>query len=289
MKLSQRSIKALGRIVTGDEGLSLYRSGPKLVELFNEFGANGTYGQGFPSRWMYAEESIRAINDTPAIAALICHVCDPREFMDSQKDPLPALEFLNQRLEYDGFSVSIDKGKAKIRDVDGASVKFNSPYGNGANDAHTFIDEQIEKSEEKITEGDYDGAITNARSLLEAIMCDIEIACDPNAPTKYDGDMNKLYKRVQKILKLEATRADIDGALKQVLSGLSSVIAGIASARNSMSDAHARSYKPSKHHAVLVVNSAKTLANFLYDTKEYQSAKKPNNKPLQTKAAISVF
>ncbi|PZU98429.1 MAG: hypothetical protein DCE90_04765 [Pseudanabaena sp.] len=108
-------------------------------------------------------------------------------------------------------------------------------------------------------------------------MRDIELACDPNAPEKYDGDMNSLYKRVQKVLNLEATRADINGSLKQVLSGLSSVVAGIASARNRMSDAHARSYKPSKHHAVLVVNSAKTLANFLYDTKEYQSARKPNN------------
>lgn len=273
MELSQHSIKVLGKVVTGDEGLSPYRSGPKLVELFNEHGANDIYGQGFPSRWMYAEESLRAINGTDALAAVICHVFDPREFMDTDQELGPALEFVNKRFEYDGCQVAIERGKARIRDIEGSAVQFSSPYGSGANDAHAFIDEQIEKSEQKILDGDYDGAITNARSLLEGIMRDIEIAIDLHAPKKYDGDMMKLYKRVQKLLNLAPSRSDIDGPLKQVLSGLNSIISGVAAIRNRMSDAHARSYKPSKHHAVLVVNSAKTLANFLYDTKEYQSLK----------------
>jgi len=33
--------------------------------------------------------------------------------------------------------------------------------------------------------------------------------------------------------------------------------------RNKMSDAHVATYKPDKHHAVLAVNAAKTLANFI--------------------------
>ena len=33
MKLSERSIAALAKVVTGDSGVSLYRSGPKLVKL----------------------------------------------------------------------------------------------------------------------------------------------------------------------------------------------------------------------------------------------------------------
>ena len=271
MQLSQRSIKALGKVVTGDEGLSPYRSGPKLVELFNEYGTNDTYGRGFPSRWMYAEESLRTLNGTDGLSAVVCHVFDPREFMDSEHELEPALEFVNKRFEYDGYQVAIERGKAKLRDVDGAAVQFSSPYGDGSNDAHAFIDEQIEKSEQKTLDGDYDGAITNARSLLEGIMRDIEIALDSDAPQKYDGDMVKLYKRVQKVLNLEPSRRDIDSPLKQVLSGLNSIISGVAAIRNRMSDAHVRSYKPSKHHAVLVVNSAKTMANFLYDTKEYQA------------------
>lgn len=40
MKISERSISALAKIVTGDSQISPYRSGPVLVRLFNEFGAN---------------------------------------------------------------------------------------------------------------------------------------------------------------------------------------------------------------------------------------------------------
>ena len=40
--------------------------------------------------------------------------------------------------------------------------------------------------------------------------------------------------------------------------------------RNKMSDAHGVTYKPSRHHAKLAVNSAKTLADFLFDTMSYQ-------------------
>ena len=46
--------------------------------------------------------------------------------------------------------------------------------------------------------------------------------------------------------------------------------------RNIVSDAHVRTYKPAEHHARLAVNSAKTMCNFLFDTKEYQIAKNKN-------------
>ena len=37
-----------------------------------------------------------------------------------------------------------------------------------------------------------------------------------------------------------------------------------------MSDAHAASYRPSRHHAKLAVYAATTLADFLFETKSYQ-------------------
>jgi hypothetical protein len=61
--------------------------------------------------------------------------------------------------------------------------------------------EQIEKCRTKISLGDYDGSITNARSLVEAVLAAIEKEFDSTAPS-YDGDLSKLYKRVQKHLNL---------------------------------------------------------------------------------------
>lgn len=269
MKISERTINAVGKIVTGDEGLSPYHSGPQLVRLFNDYGANDVYGQGFPSRWQYAEDKLRALNDTPALSALLCEVLDPREFMDTNFRIEDACEYINKRLRYDGFEVVIDNGKAKVRDLHGASVECKHPFEGSEEEGHLFIDEQIKKSEKKIKEGDYDGAITNARSLLEAVLTELEKQMDSKAPA-YDGDLVKLYRRVQKLLNLEPSRQDINDSLKQVLSGLSSIICGISGLSNRMGDRHVRTYKPSKHHAVLIVNAAKTLTNFLFETHRYQ-------------------
>ncbi|MBE0574386.1 MAG: abortive infection family protein [Desulfuromonadales bacterium] len=272
MKITERTISAIGKIATGDEHLSTYRSGPQLVRLFNEFGTNDIYGQGFPSRWQYAEDKIRSLNGTDAIGALLCQILDPREFMDTEFSMSEAVQYVNARFKYDGYEVVIDNGLAKIRDLAGIAVTCEHPFQGSKKEGHLFIDEQIKKAETKIKEGDYDGAITNARSLLEAVLTELEKTLDKNAPP-YDGDLTKLYKRVQKLLNLEPGRPDIEGPLKQVLSGLSSIVNGMAGLSNKMGDRHVRSYKPNKHHASLVVNTAKTLANFLFETHQYQKGK----------------
>ena len=51
MKISERSVAAFAKIVTGASKILPSRSGPALVRLFNEFGANDVYRQGFPSRF----------------------------------------------------------------------------------------------------------------------------------------------------------------------------------------------------------------------------------------------
>ncbi len=269
MNLSPRSIITVGQIVTGDKKLSPYRTGPQLVRLFNEYGANDRYGQGFPSRGQYAEDRLRDLNGTAALSALLSQVLDPREFMDTDFKVENVLDYLNKHLRYDGYEVVLHKGQPKIRDLEGVPVEVRHPFEGSEEDGHTFIDEQLRKSETKIQEGDYDGAITNARSLVEAVLAELERQLDENAPD-YDGNLVKLYRRVQKLLNLDPGRPDIEQPFKQVLSGLTSIINGLSGISNRMGDRHVRTYKPSKHHAVLVVNSARTLANFLFETQQYQ-------------------
>ncbi|MEM9353289.1 MAG: abortive infection family protein [Planctomycetota bacterium] len=272
MKVSPRTVSAIGRIVTGDEKISPYRSGPQLVRLFNEYGANDTYGQGFPSRWQYAENRLRELNGSAVLSALVCEVLDPRGFMDSQFDWSEAAEYLNNRLRYDGFEVVKEKGLAQIRDLAGSLVACDHPFEGSTDEGHLFIDEQIAKSQKRIEEGDFDGAITNARSLLEAVLREIE-RHDETSPSKYDGDLIKLYRRIQKKLNLEPGQTDLDSSLKQVLTGMNSVVNGIAALSNRLGDRHVRIYRPAKHHAILVVNAAKTLVSFLFETQRYQAEK----------------
>src|ERR1700730_16415761 len=169
MKISERTIKSLGEIITGDKALSPYRSGPKLVTFFNDLGTNHTYGQGFPSRWTFAEDCLRQFNDTPILKRIILSALDPRDFMGAivydkasqQNKPASvqdALTYLNEFLAYDGYEV-VPHGKSydvvdRTRGEIVVDVKLESSHLSRA-----FIVEQIEKCRTKMGQADYDGAM----------------------------------------------------------------------------------------------------------------------------------
>ena len=278
MKISERSISALAKIVTGDSQISPYRSGPVLVRLFNEFGANDVYSQGFPSRWYYSEEKIREINGTKQLPALIRSIFDPRDWLEFEKSREKAVAYLNDYLKHDGFEIIKDGDFFSLHELTSGAIAFEYPSQESREVNQLFIEQQIKKCDQKLSEKDYDGAITNSRSLLEAVLSEVEQELSQQSIQPYDGNLIKLYKRVQKLLNLEPSRTDIAEPLKQVLGGLASIISGISGLRNRMSDAHVRSYQPAKRHAVLVVNAAKTLASFVVETKEQRVSEKSKKK-----------
>lgn len=64
--ISDSSLKQISHIFCGDtEGFYEYKSGPRLVEFFNDYyQTTDVYGQGFPSRWAYVyNKLIDLIND----------------------------------------------------------------------------------------------------------------------------------------------------------------------------------------------------------------------------------
>jgi len=50
MNLSNKSLNAIMLILTGDNNISPYLSGPKLVDFFNSIGLSENYYKGFPAR-----------------------------------------------------------------------------------------------------------------------------------------------------------------------------------------------------------------------------------------------
>jgi len=141
---------------------------------------------------------------------------------------------------------------------------------------HSFIQENISKCETKIIEGDYSGAITNARSLIESVLLFLDKELT-NEEIKFDGDLNGLYKRVAKNLNLSIEKdTNIEKSLKKVISGLFSINSGFAEISNMLSDRHGknqRSYKPESHHSVLAVNSSKVFCEFLLSSFEFQKTR----------------
>lgn len=277
MLISERSIEELVMIVTGGsqfekDRISPYRSGPQLVKLFNSLGENDVYGKNFPQRSEYAKGKIRALNGTPRLADLIREIFDPKYWRDFDKTQDVAVSHLNDYFKHDGFMIVRDGVFVSVRDKRGAAVSFPYPSQLKLKVDKSFIGEQASKCDRKLAEGDYDGAITNARSLLEAVLVEVEKKLLPQSSAQNDGDLIRLYKRVQRALNLEPRRPDIGEPLKQVLGGLASIVAGLAGLRNKMGDAHVRSYRPARRHAALAVNAARTLALFLLETSDHHVA-----------------
>lgn len=275
MKLSPFTIKHLAKMISGDTVGWPYRSGPELVKLFNGYGFRDVYEQGFPTRYIFVEEKLKALIGKDTLKEVVKDLLDSRNWMTAQNSLRSVEECaaqLNDLIKYDNYEVVRDGMFFKVRELSGSLINVDVPFEKASDITEIAIEEQIHKCRDKIASGDYDGAITNARSLVETLLTSFEKELDPNAPEP-DGDLVKSYNRVRVLLNLDPSRKDITDALKQVLSGLSSVVHGLATMRNKMSDAHATSYKPAKHHAKLAVNSAKTLADFLFETMAYQKAK----------------
>lgn len=113
---------------------------------------------------------------------------------------------------------------------------------------------------------DPEGAITAARSLLETV-CK-HILDDAGIEYERDCDLPKLYRLTAKQLKL-APSQHTEAIFRQILGGCQSVVEGLASARNRLSDSHGqgkRPVRPAPRHAELAVNLAGSMAVFLIAT-----------------------
>lgn len=115
---------------------------------------------------------------------------------------------------------------------------------------------------------DPEGAITAARSLLESV-CK-QILEDNGESIKGKIDLPKLYKATAKILNIAPSQHS-EQIFKQILGGCTSVVVGLGSIRNELSDAHGKgkkAAKPAPRHAELAVNLAGSMAIFLIATNE---------------------
>lgn len=113
---------------------------------------------------------------------------------------------------------------------------------------------------------DPEGAITAARTLLETV-CKHVIEEEGSSYNDKD-DLPKLYSYASKLLNI-APSQHTEEVFKQILGGCTSVVIGLGTLRNRVSDSHGqgkRAVKPAPRHAQLAVNFAGTMATFLIET-----------------------
>lgn len=136
MLLSNKTLERLREIINGDDSPD-YRSGPKLVDFFNDLGFHDQYGQGFPSRWFYTDEKLKAINGTPDIDKCIKKTFAVVEYI-GRIDQLDALiKDFNQYLAFDKWEVIRDNDIISFRKRD--KVIVDSPKTAEATSEDEFL------------------------------------------------------------------------------------------------------------------------------------------------------
>lgn len=118
MILQEKTLEKL-RLLINEE--TEYRSGPKLVTYFNDLEFNDSYGQGFPSRWMYTDEKLSQINGSPILDKCIKKLFSPVNYIGRFGELDSFINDFNQYLAFDGWKV-VRSGKeinfAKAGDID---------------------------------------------------------------------------------------------------------------------------------------------------------------------------
>nr|WP_239540230.1 abortive infection family protein [Salimicrobium jeotgali] len=135
---------------------------------------------------------------------------------------------------------------------------------------YTTIKSSLVSCEQRLEKGDYSGAVTSARTLVEGVCKEI-LTHFPEVEIKDNITLPQLFKKVQQNLNLAPNDETLERNLKDVLNGLIKIVNGIAEVRNKYGDAHPPKNLIMEHHAKLVVNSSKTVIDFLFKTYEYQN------------------
>jgi hypothetical protein len=102
MILIPKSLEKLRLLINEETG---YRSGPQLVQFFNALGFNDSYGQGFPSRWMFTDEKLKAINGSPELDKCIRNVLSPANFIGRISELDKHIAEFNKYIAFDKWKV----------------------------------------------------------------------------------------------------------------------------------------------------------------------------------------
>lgn len=275
VRVGFETIKAFARVIAGDAipgrdaPVSPYRTHAALDEFFAEdlkLKVPPTVeGEG---RAHKTEIWLKTFNDDVEMKTILEAAVRRPLFIGTKFTAERAVAYLNEYLSHDSLSLVASGKTFVLRATHGVELP-TTPAADVLSDV--YVREQVEKCDAKLAQGDLDGAITNARTLLEAILGELELRL-LGRKNDYKGELPRQYKAVSKALRLDDERPELDDRFKDVVRGLVQTVNGLASLQNKISDRHARTRSPAPHHARVVVNAAKTITIFLVESYTYQTA-----------------
>ena len=112
MKLSDYTINSLRTIISGDDHLTQYKSGPNLVEFFNSYGSKDVYkwnDGGLPngaSRNQYVIDKLTELNGSKELSKLLLTFADERFFSEMEDPDISGVvDKINDLIKHDGYRI----------------------------------------------------------------------------------------------------------------------------------------------------------------------------------------
>lgn len=286
MLLSTTSLEKLTNIITGFAGITskinkseidaiTYTSGNKDIickydECFSEHSDiinNPLYSKTEFKQEKYVRLQLEKMNGTSKIHDFITVYF--KHIYDYADEPEEVVEYLNRYFDKDGYSIERIEGtdEYKIYSIDDCLIDYDCLFNESERGNYILINEHNKKCFEKIKARDYAGAITNSRSLLEQLLCEIRSEIQISKGQRksgYNGKIDKLLEYILSELNIkEGFQDKVYSGYENIEEGFKSLVHGVSLIRHGMSDAHNISYVPSQKDALLAVNTAKTIANFI--------------------------
>lgn len=250
-------------------------SGPMICEMSSFFGLPTTYSWtgGALSRWKYFDDAMEFCIKQNRMSDFLSYLFAKDKFNNVLKD-LPVqdiqptyeaiiqkvLEQINSILSFGGHELRIIGGVYQVcntREI----VSVAAPAVKAIDRA--YIKDLAGRANKDIDDGNFDSAITKARTILEETFCYV-IEKRGQVPSD-SGDIGKLYSQVKVLYNMHADK-NLDKRINTLLSGLEKIISAIAEMRNKESDSHGVGSKRigiADYHTRLFVNSAIAMADFI--------------------------
>ncbi|PKL14635.1 MAG: abortive phage infection protein [Spirochaetae bacterium HGW-Spirochaetae-8] len=252
-----------------------YLSGPAICGISTRFGLAADYPRtgGAQSRWSYFKDLLKHCIDNNQTSELLAFLFSKNQFTEKLKGLSPsiidatykdivekAIENINSVLYFSGNELIVIGETFSIRTI-GTQVTVAAPAVKQID--RGYIKDLGERALKDIEESNCDSAITKSRTLLEEVFC--YVIEKKNETPSSSGDIGKLYNQVKTLYKMHQD-GDTDKRINMLLSGLEKIVNAIAQMRNEISDSHgvgSRRISIKDYHALLAVNSAITMANFI--------------------------
>lgn len=268
-----------------------YQSGRELIEILRVFGLQATDDKA--SRWTHVEKLLDYCIESQQISKLFNYFFNLRQFRkdlhgltaeEADKRHVAivtaAIDAINGELFFDGHRMERTGNNYSVVPIDG-SPTIETPTIKQVD--RSYIKEVAERAQHDVNQGDYDSALTKARTLLEEVFCRAIERAGETPLT--GGNINKLFSQAKNLYNIHADE-NTDRRICELINGLNKIVDSIGQMRNKQSDAHgvgAARVNIENYHARLAVNAAASVADFMLSVVD-----RAENRQTQEKSQESV-